>query len=322
MPTEVQTKTFSHYVMYVTTFVLTMISVWILASDNHTLIKWWYSFLMVLLFFTRAYSFYRKGYLLYLFELCYVVNFVSIFTIPSNLGMKILYPYMHGPLAGYALIFGDALIFHDWDRTTSYAIHVLGGVFTRRLYWNGENSQLYNLSDLTLTSFLNHFLIAFGLYMCWLVPYSLFFLFPFNGNGATMARYVNRIKDNEPISLWFKIKYVRDHAFFVNLAIIVGIFSMYCWQFNYFVVFCEIMSGIANGGWLYYTGKRFNTRQFLADAWLKTTENVKVDKNELTLNLKVKPGVHVELNPMKLPKVIKTDSDQNDQNENENKKDS
>lgn len=313
MPLEVQTKSFNHTIMYVLTFILTMGSVWVLAADNHTLIRWWYAFLLSFLFATRIYSFYRKEYLFYLLELCYVVNFVSIITVPANYGMKYLYPFMHGPLAGYALVFGDALLPHDWDRTTSYSIHVLGAVFTRRLYWNGDQSQTYSLSDLTFNAFLQHMLILFGLYMLWAVPYTLFYLFPFNGKGHTMARYVNRMKDTDELSFETKIKYIRDHAFFVNLAIVFGIFSMYCWQFNYFVVFCEIMSGILNGAWLYYTGKRFNTRKFLVEAWCKTKEHVKVDSQKLSVDFKVKNGTHIEMKPFSLPKVIKTDSDTSEQ---------
>lgn len=305
MPLDVETKTFKHTIMYILIFLLTMVSVWILATDNHMIIRWWYSILLSFLFVTRIYSFYRKEYLLYLLELCYVVNFVSIFTVPFNIGMEYLYPFMHGPLACYALVFGDALLPHDWDRTTSYAIHVLGAIFTRRLYWNGDPNQIYSIEDLNVNKFIHHMLVSFVIYLCWAIPYSVFYLFPFNGNGYTMARYVNKLKNTDELSFYLKIRYIRDHMFFVNLGIIIGILSMYCWQFNYFVIFCEIMSGILNGGWLYYTGKRFNTRKFLIELWCKTNDYVKIDSKNLSVDLKIKNNTHIEMKPFTIPKIIK-----------------
>lgn len=302
---EIETKTFKHTIMYILTFLLTMMSVWILAFDNHNIIKWWYSLLLSFLFVTRIYSFYRKDYLLYLLELCYVVNFVSIFYIPLGFDIKYIYPFMHGPLACYALIFGDALLPHDWDRTTSYAIHVLGAIFTRRLYWNGNPAIIYTLSDLTFYNFLHNIQMSFIIYLCWMIPYSLFFLIPYNGKKYTMAKYVNRLKNTDDLTPIQKFRYIRDHMLFANLGIVIGIISMYCWQFNYAIVFCEIMSGILNGGWLYYTGKRFNTRKFLIELWCKTNDYVKIDSNNLSIDFKIKNDTHVELKPFTIPKFIK-----------------
>jgi hypothetical protein len=254
----VRTDTVGHYVMYVTGICSLLGSVWVLASDFHPLIKCWYSGLLSFLFATRLYSFYKKNYLWYLLEMCYIVNIVSIFTVQfDNFGytMKLLYPFIHGPLAGYALLYGDAIILHNWDKTTSYAIHVLGGVFTRRLYWNGDQLYVNSLSDLTLGAFFGHLKMSFLLYLVWAIPYTFFYLLPFNGNVMTMAKYVYRKSATDKLTLEEKLKYIGYHMIFCNLTLIVGIFSIYCWQFNYFVVGCEIFSGILNGGWHYYKHK-------------------------------------------------------------------
>lgn len=313
---QVQTNNFSHFISFVCIVTLAIGTGYILSPNDHIKIKYYYSILLSLLFLTRFYSFYRKDWLLYLFEMCYIVNFVSIFIVPLNYGLELIYPFMHGPLAGYSLVYGDAIVFHDWDRTTSCAIHVLGGVITRRLYWNGDQALTHTLTELTLPVFFNHMKVSFLLYLVWAIPYTFLFLLPYNGKSTTMAKYVYRMKNDQTLTLKQKLEYIGYHMFFVNLAQIMGIFSMYCWQFNYFVVGCQIASGVINGGWYYYTGKRFNTKKFLSDMFFAVKNHVEINSKTLTVDVKIKDkegtSEHVRITPLQLPKIINKENTSND----------
>jgi hypothetical protein len=85
--------------------------IWVLANDDHNMIKIWYTFVITSLLGFRTISFFRKGDQCYLLEMCYVMTAISLFIIWLDYDIKIIYPFLHGPLAWYTLVFGDAILF-------------------------------------------------------------------------------------------------------------------------------------------------------------------------------------------------------------------
>ena len=300
----VKTDTFQNYVIYIFILFEIITSAWLLGSNDHELMKYWYAFVQLSLFGTRIYSFYRKDYLLYLFEMCYIVNIISIFIVPTNYCLKYIYPFFHGPLMAYALVYGDAIVLHDLDRTTSYAIHTFGAIFTRRFYWNNPEENYLTLENLTLTGFGSNILISVQLYLCWAVPYTLLYLIPYNGTSPTMLKYVARMKNDDVPSLFQKMMYISSHFLFITIALIIGNFSMYCWQFNYFMVALQVLSGFLNGGWYYYTGKKLNPKKALSEALFAVKNTVKVNKDTKSLEISLKDdALVIGINGVKIKKI-------------------
>ena len=281
---------------------------WICGSNDHLLLRNWYMFTMVSLFATRLYSFYRKNYLLYLLEMCYLINIVSMISVYFNVGLEYVYPFLHGPLIAYSLYYCDALILHDLDKTTSLAIHSFGAIITRRLYWQGDPSLILKLGDLTFNTFLNKMLTSFVCYLFWAVPYCIFYLFPFNGNGYTMIRYVARVDNNVVVDAQSKIKYIFCHMLCCLTALVFGNLSMFCWQLDYAIIVAQIMSGIIHGGWYYYKDHKFKVKDAHKEVMESIRSNVKINSSTLSVKLKEDDDKikHLQMKLGDIPKIITT----------------
>lgn len=240
---------------------------WILATNDHKLIKYTYLGIMISLLCFRTISFFRRGFQYYLLEMCYVINIISLFVIALDYDIKIIYPFMHGPLMCYSLIYGDALIFNNLAKTTTYAIHSTGSIVTRRLYWNGDNTT-FSLDDLTYDSFLLTLKQCMIVYFCWAIPYYIW-LFLYNGNMITMVRYMHRVNLEDNVTIYMKVKYIVLHFFGITASLLIGIFSMYCWQFNYLMVGCQIVSGFVQGATYDFTGHRLNFMKLFFNTYTK-----------------------------------------------------
>lgn len=310
---KIPVDTFKNYVIYLFLMCEIIGTAWICGSNDHKLLRNWYMFTMLTLFGTRLYSFYRKNYILYLLEMCYMINLASMFSIFFNVGVEYLYPFLHGPLIAYSLFYGDALIVHDLDKTTSLAIHSFGAIITRRLYWQGDQNVLLTLNDLTIESFYKKMVISMAIYFLWAIPYCAFYLFPFDGEGYSMVRYVARLKKDEPVSFTAKCKYIFWHMIYVSAALVVGNLSMFCWQLDYLLVITQVMSGIIHGGWHYYKDHKFKFDEAKQDIVKVIENNIKItDSKTIVLRLKDEDDKtkHLELKFGNIPKVITKEKDE------------
>ena len=207
------------------------------------------------------------------------------------------------------MAYGDALIVHDLDKTTSLAIHAFGAIITRRLYWNSNQCNTLSIDDLTVESFLNAMLISFVCYLCWAIPYCVLYLCPYNGNKQTMIKYIEKLNKNDVVPFKLKIKYMCGHVMLVMIALIIGNLTMYCWQIDYFLIFAQILSGIIHGGWYYYKEHKFKFNEAKKEIIAIIENNIKL-KNINTILLKLKEEnesiEHLELKLGSIPKVITT----------------
>lgn len=248
---------------------------WFLADNDHFLIKCWYTFEITSLMLFRSISFVRKNLQCFLLEMCYFMTALSLYIILTDQDIKIIYPFIHGPLALYTLVYGDALNFSDLAKSTTFALHSGGGIVTRRLYWNGNQSLILSLSDLTYESFKNRFVNCLKLYFMWAIPYYIWLFFT-NWKLINMAKYTFGIAPENDVHFLLKIKYCALHFFAISLALCIGILSMHVKYLNYFIVTCQIVSGFAQGASYDFTGHRINFFKLFAKAYLYTkTEIVK-----------------------------------------------
>ncbi|KAI0698601.1 hypothetical protein BC835DRAFT_1333991 [Cytidiella melzeri] len=94
----------------------------------------------------RAYSYKKRAWHYFLFDLCYyctILNFVYIWLLPSNAALFVAcYCLSHGSLASAVITWRNSLVFHDFDKVTSLFVHVYPPVvFTviRHYYPNAED---------------------------------------------------------------------------------------------------------------------------------------------------------------------------------------
>ena len=77
----------------------------------------------------RIFDFYKKGYILYMLDLCYYVNlsiFLQAFTDPENRAwFDINYCFAMGFVISAIVTWGNSLVFQSMDKLTSCFIHVM-----------------------------------------------------------------------------------------------------------------------------------------------------------------------------------------------------
>ena len=76
----------------------------------------------------RAYSYKKRAWHYFLFDLCYyctILNLVYLWITPANPAMWVAcYCLSHGSLASAVITWRNSLVFHDFDKVTSLFIHV------------------------------------------------------------------------------------------------------------------------------------------------------------------------------------------------------
>jgi len=76
----------------------------------------------------RAYTYKKRHWHYFLFDLCYyvtILNFIYIWLLPSNTVLFMAcYCLSHGPLASAVVTWRNSLVFHDSDKVTSLFIHI------------------------------------------------------------------------------------------------------------------------------------------------------------------------------------------------------
>lgn len=247
---------------------------WVLANDDHNLIIYWYTFVITSLMVFRTVSFFRKGWQCFLIEMCYAMTALLLFIIWFDYDIKIIYPFIHGPLAFYTLGFGDAAIFSSLAKSTTFALHSGGGIVTRRLYWNGNPTMIVTLANLTLNSFRERLIDCLKLYFLWALPYYIW-LFCTDWKLTNMAKDTFGIKPEDDVPFMKKVKYCAIHFACIGVTLCIGILSMHIKYLNYFIVGCQIASGFVQGASYDFTGHRINFVKLFSKAYLHAKTEIK-----------------------------------------------
>jgi hypothetical protein len=128
----------------------------------------WYSIILVLLLTVRIHQYQSKGLGYFLIDFCYLVNlstFIHMYIIPSDAAFfKAIFICAFGPLMWAIPIWGNSLVFHDFEKITSIYIHIMPAslMYTIRFYGN--------MREHTTLTFLD-FVGASALYLAWQIAY-------------------------------------------------------------------------------------------------------------------------------------------------------
>ncbi|KAJ6516260.1 hypothetical protein C8R45DRAFT_959476 [Mycena sanguinolenta] len=130
----------------------------------------------------RAYSYKKRAWHYFLFDLCYYVNifnFVYIWLLPSSPALfTACYCLSHGSLASAVITWRNSLVFHDQDKVTSLFIHIYPPfTFTviRHFYPSAE-ARFPALLQLPHLDPVWAILISGGIYLSWQLLYWKFIL--------------------------------------------------------------------------------------------------------------------------------------------------
>jgi hypothetical protein len=252
------------YVSYLFLMVLFTATTWLLGKNDHQLLKYWFPIVMIGLLALRIPDFMTKKYHHFLSEMCYYVNIIAIIILINGYDIRYVIPFLHGPLLSYAIFSGDAFVPNDLPRTTSFAIHALGTVISRRLYWSGDAKLWLDMNDLISGSFVYYFAVSFLIYLIWFVPYSCY-VFWYKGESLTMLRYTLKLHVSEEVSKSTKLRYLFGHMFGTMFSIVLGVILMHNWLLDDIFVGAQILSGFVQGAYYYYSGgkkiKLFRSKQ-------------------------------------------------------------
>jgi hypothetical protein len=235
---------------YSVPFVVTLMCItsWIFGYGNIQLIRYWYVFSMCLILGIRISEFVEIKYHHFLIEMCYYVNILTMYVVLMNYDIRIVYPFTHGPLLFYCVIFGDAPIPDRLSRVITFAVHCYSALVSRKIYWS-ENFFLGQ--HITWDDFIVEIVRTFKIYFVWFLFYSVYLL-KYNGNSDNMIRYIFKIDKQTIPSIKTKLLYLLIHITTIMLTCSIGILFRYNYLVNIFAIGLMILSSIYQTGKFYY----------------------------------------------------------------------
>lgn len=241
-------KIFQNYVSIPFVITLLCITSWVFGTGNIQLIRFWYVFSLACLLGIRTAEFVEIKYYHFLTEMCYFINIVSMWVVLFDYDIKLIYPFTHGPLLLYCIVFGDAPIPDRLTRVLTFTIHSYSTLVSRKIYWasNYINPPINNFN-----TFGNELIGAMKIYLVWFIIYSIY-LIGYNGNSDTMIKYMFKIDKNTQPSLGLKLLWLGTHFIIILATCAFGIISKYNYWLNIVIVLLMLASGIFNTGKFYY----------------------------------------------------------------------
>ncbi|KAJ7122807.1 hypothetical protein C8R44DRAFT_621827 [Mycena epipterygia] len=125
----------------------------------------------------RAYTYKKRGWHYFLFDLCYyatILNFIYIWLLPSSPALFVAcYCLSHGSLASAVITWRNSLVFHDQDKVTSLFVHIYAPfTFTviRHFYPSAE-VRFPALLELSHLQPMRALLLSGGIYLSWQLLY-------------------------------------------------------------------------------------------------------------------------------------------------------
>ncbi len=244
-------KIFKNYISIPFVITFLCITSWIFGKNNIKLIRYWYFFSMCCLLSIRISEFVEINYHHFLIEMCYYINILSMFIVLLNMDIRIIFPFTHGPLLFYCIVFGDAPIPDRLSRTITFAIHAYSALVSRKIFWS-EFDEFNKFSEqLTYNNFISEFTRVFKIYLIWFILYAIY-LVKYNGKSNTMIKYIFKIKYSEQPDIKIKILWLITHMICIMITCSIGILVKYNYWINVFVVFIMLISAIYQTGRFYY----------------------------------------------------------------------
>jgi hypothetical protein len=244
-------KIFQNY--FSVPFVITLLCItsWVFGYGDLTLIRYWYTISLGCLIGIRAVEFVEIKYYHFLTEMCYYINVISIIVVLFDLDIKLIYPFTHGPLLLYCIIFGDAPIPDRLTRVLTFVIHSYSALVSRKIYWT-KNYYLLEINNLiSFETFINEIKQSIAIYLVWFIVYSIYLL-KYSGKSNTMIKYMFNIDKNTQPSIKLKLLWLATHFVTIILTCSFGIITKYNYWSNNFVIIIMLLSGIYHTGKFYY----------------------------------------------------------------------
>ncbi|KAI3634303.1 hypothetical protein MIR68_007907 [Amoeboaphelidium protococcarum] len=128
-------------------FVLGVSIIWICAFivgkyPQH--ISLWYSLHSIVLLTIRWFTYKRQSLHYFCFDLCYFVNFLTLWWLYISPQSQVLYMAVfclsQGPVLWAILAWRNSLVFHSLDKVTSLFIHIAPSITVYTLRWMDDNS--------------------------------------------------------------------------------------------------------------------------------------------------------------------------------------
>ncbi|KAI6122806.1 hypothetical protein EV401DRAFT_1318071 [Pisolithus croceorrhizus] len=130
----------------------------------------------------RAYTYKKRSWHYFLFDLCYyvtILNFIYIWFLPSSPALFVAcYCLSHGSLASAVITWRNSLVFHDSDKVTSLFVHIYAPfTFTviRHFYPNAQE-RFPALAQLPHLNPSHALLLSGAIYLSWQLLYWKFVL--------------------------------------------------------------------------------------------------------------------------------------------------
>ena len=181
--------------------VITHVTEWLLLCHPDWML-WWYAGVIVALSLFRFYTYRKLVYHYFMLDFCYFLNSLLlcyIFLLPtSSMLFEGIWISANGSVLFAIPLWGNALVFHDVDKTTSFFIHLMPPLVTYCLRWKKDLIVPHFAINEEFTSF---FWFPLFLYLFWQLSYYLkLFL-------------VDKSKIKEHKSIQFSYRWmVRSHA--------------------------------------------------------------------------------------------------------------
>jgi hypothetical protein len=132
-----------------------------------------YTILAAVLLPLRAYTYKKRAWHYFLFDLCYyitILNFIYIWFLPHSSALFVAcYCMSHGSLASAVITWRNSLVFHDSDKVTSLFVHIYAPfTFTViRHFYPGAHERFPALQELPFLNPYKALLLSSAIYFVW-----------------------------------------------------------------------------------------------------------------------------------------------------------
>ncbi|KAF7980903.1 hypothetical protein HWV62_36093 [Athelia sp. TMB] len=240
----------------------------------------------------RAYTYKKRSWHYFLFDLCYyvtILNFIYIWFFPQSAALFVAcYCLSHGSLASAVITWRNSLVFHDLDKVTSLFVHIYAPItFTViRHFYPGSEQRFPALKELPYMAPMKALLLSGFIYLIWQVLYwklvlvdrrtkiasgqrTTSFSFLLNDKRGVIGRTLSSVPEQ-----YREVSFMAGQLLYAVLTELPAVYLLYdspAWSAVFLVVIFSV--SVWNGGGYYIEvfGRKFereleSLRKELADA--------------------------------------------------------
>jgi len=183
--------------------VTNMAAVCFFVAGYQTVLPWFYTIKFPILVGARFFYYRARSWHWFLFDFCYFANaflIVFLWAVPDNPDVFIIvFSLMNGPVLWAIVVFGNSLVFHSVDKTTSLFIHIEPVLVCFVMRWYPAASKFVICNDISCSS---NFMYTLLYPTCFFAAHQLLYFVVIQGclksfivndpNALTSYRYLFR----------------------------------------------------------------------------------------------------------------------------------